>query len=394
MRKEAWAWCSYDFANTIFSGIVVTYAFSLHLNAVSGQDSWAGFANSLSMFFAALAAPLVGALADRTGNGRRFLLWTTLGCCLFSALLGVATGIVQLVLFFIVANLLYQLALVFYNSLLTDVSSPQERGRVSGWGVALGYTGFIVSLLLVKPVVARYGLEASFYLAAILFLVFSMPTFRYVPLASTRARVRGAILKESLRGVLGTLREIVPQPRPRYFLLAKFFYNEALNTVIVFLSVYAVKHVGFGKQEVISVLIVLTISAVLGSLLVGKLADIVGAERTLLSVIVLWAVVVAGLILIPGKAAFYGLGSLAGILLGGVWTSDRIVLISVAPPKKLNEYFGFYGLVGKSSAVFGPLSFGLVADMAGYAWAMALVLAMMLTGLFFLVAFRRATALR
>jgi UMF1 family MFS transporter len=393
MRKEAWAWCGYDFANTIFSGIVVTYAFSLHLNAVSGQDSWAGLANSLSMLLAALAAPLAGALADRSGNGRKFLLWSTLLCCLFTGLLGVAGGVVQLVVLFIAANLFYQVALVFYNSLLTDVSSERERGGVSGWGVSLGYVGFIVSLLLVKPIVARYGLAASFYLAAGLFLLFAVPAFRYLPAVGGGIRVGWVMIRQSFRGVAKTLREIVPQRRPRYFLLAKFFYNEALNTVIVFLSVFAVKQVGFGEQEVIRVLILLTLAAVLGSVIIGKLSDIVGAERVLLAVVALWVVVVAGLIFLPGKAAFYGLGSLAGALLGGVWTSDRIVLISLAPPKKLNEYFGFYGLVGKSSAIFGPLSFGLVADLAGYAWAMASVLVMLLIGLCFLVAFRRASAL-
>lgn len=392
MRKQAWAWCGYDFANTIFSGIVVTYAYSLYLNAETGLDAPAGLANSLSMLLAALSVPLAGALADRTGNGRRFLFLATALCCLFTGLLGAGGGVVRLVLLFVFANYFYQVGLVFYNSLLPAISTARERGRVSGWGVSLGYVGFIASLLLVKPIVAELSLAAAFYAAAFLFLLCSLPTFRYIPPAAKSRRVDRALVAESWRGVVETL-GVVARSRPaRNFLLAKFFYNEALNTIIVFLSVYAVRKVGFSLVEVTGVLVLLTVSAVIGSALIGRLVDAYGARAVLTRIIVLWVLVILGMIFPVSKLVFLVLGSLAGALMGGVWVSDRIVLISLAPRGKLNEYFGLYGLVGKASAIFGPVIFGFTADAFGYAWAMGMVLLMFLLGLFFLLLFKRSSS--
>ncbi len=392
MRREAWAWCSYDFANTIFSMVVVSLTFPLYLNTLSGRDAPAGWANSLSMLAAALTVPLAGILADRTGRGRRFLFQTTLLCCVFTAFLGCGERIWTLVLAFAVANYFYQIGLVFYNSLLTAVSSPRQRGKVSGWGVSLGYLGSICGLLVAGVIQNRYGLPAVFYAAAVLFFFTALPIFFLVPSVRREKPITWSALVDGWAQVIRTLSTVWRARRSRNFFLAKFFYTEAMNTIIVFMSVYAVRAVGFDMGEVKSVMIALTVSAVIGAVIIGRLVDSLGASRVLLGIVLLWALVIIGLIFLPGKAAFYMLGSLAGALLGGVWTSDRVVLISLAPRGQLNEYFGLYGLVGKASAVFGPVTFGLTADAFGYAWAMGTVLVMLLCGLFFLLAFRRAGA--
>ena len=143
---------------------------------------------SLSKLLAALTVPIAGALADRTGNGRRYLFHATAFCCLFTLLLGGGAGVLQLVLLFILANYLYEIGLVFYNALLPSVTGKGQMGTVSGWGVSLGYLGSLCSVLLVKHIVNQLSIVGAFYAAAILFLVCSLPQASSFP-RSMRVRM-------------------------------------------------------------------------------------------------------------------------------------------------------------------------------------------------------------
>ena len=390
MRKEAWAWCGYDFANTIYSMLVVTLAFPVLLNNLFGKDTPTAIGNSVSMFLVVLTLPMLGVVADKTGNGRRYLLWTTVACCVFVALLGPAHGLWSLVVIFALANYFYQLGLVFYNSMLPQVSAGGEEGVVSGWGVSLGYVGALVSILVFMSLQDRIGLRGAFYLAAGLFFFTALPTFFLIKAPARPGRASWSMMADGWRRVLRTLGKVARSPLERNFFIGRFFYAEVLNTITIFMTVYAKNRVGIPEHELPKVWLLLIAAAAIGSAIVGYLVRRRGALPVLLAIIVLWLGVFVGLILFPSKVIFFVLGCVAGALLGGVWVSDRLVLMSIAPAESLNEYFGFYGLVGKVSAVVGPLVFALTSDSFGYAWGLASMLLMFLLGLCFLLLFRRA----
>ncbi|MCK4271831.1 MFS transporter, partial [bacterium] len=258
-RLEVFSWVFYDFANTIFSMNVVTMYFSLWMTVDNGrEDIWVSGANSLSMLLVAFSMPLLGAISDQIKRRMPFLIGLTTTCALFTILIGVVgqselafqTRVLWAVLFFVIANYAYQGALVFYNALLPQVSTPQTMGKISGYGVALGYVGAIVGLILVMPFnegsifgiripfIHGGGRGATFVPTGLLFLIFSIPTFLFV-----RDRVQGGHEKlkvrwgEGLRRVWEGLANTAKYPGVVRFLVAKFFYENAISAIVIFMAV-------------------------------------------------------------------------------------------------------------------------------------------------------------
>lgn len=194
------SWALYDFANTIYSMNVVTMYFAQWVVVDLGlEDIFYGAAFSASMVLVAVTVPVLGAAADASGRRLTFLLWFTIGTCVFTAGLAVpasmrsvtVAGAVGLALFCL-ANYFYGGSLAFYNALLPAVSTPANVGRVSGAGVAFGYAGTIFGLVMVLPFVEGWvpgfgsGRPAAFVPTALLFALFALPTFIWVRELKTR----------------------------------------------------------------------------------------------------------------------------------------------------------------------------------------------------------------
>jgi UMF1 family MFS transporter len=365
------AWALYDFANTIYSYAIVSYAMGLwavdRLGPADGQF-WFGIANAASVGLNALISPVLGAMSDR-GGGRRlpYLLFFTAQTVIATALIGIlpegasALTILGLVLFTI-ANFSYQAALIYYDATLPVVSKPSSRGRVSGIGVAVGYMGTILIALLIL-ITNSEAKPLTFFMAAGLFALFAIPIFLFVrePRGNgTRFRVGDAIASWSqLRTTVADARQV---PGMLRFLVARFFYTDPVNTVIVIMSVFATEAIGFTRGEANLVLLALTVAAVLASFFWGWLVERIGPKRTLMVVLASWAVglIIAGAVL--SKPTFLIAGVLLGSGLGGVWTSDRVFMLRLSPPDKIGEFFGLYGLAGKFSAVSGPILYGTIVS--------------------------------
>ena len=363
------AWTLYDFANTIFSFAVVSGAIGLYLvndNQFGERDGSAvlSIAIVISVGINALVSPILGAFSDRGGRRMPFLLFFTVLCIGATFFIADVPPIVGVILF-IGANFAYQAALIYYDATLKTVSTPQTRGRLSGIGTGIGYCGTVFVALLIFfleiPVVDR------FRWTAILFLVFAIPIFWFVreshrpdeqPL--TRADIAGSFgqLKRSIadaRGVPGLWR----------FLIGRFFYSDAVNTVIVVMSVVVVKTMGLSEATANIVLLMLTFVAIFMSFFWGWLADRQGPKRTLIWVLFSWAfgLVLGGVAIGFGGAGlvpFLVAGAILGSGLGGVQVADRVLMIRLSPPDKIGEFFGLYGLVGKGSQVIGQLLYGAI----------------------------------
>ncbi len=359
---EALSWALYDFANTIFSFAIVSYAMSLwaiaHLGEAQGQLAFT-LAVSGSVALNAIVSPVLGAMSDRVGRRKGFLLAFTVLCIVPTMVIGfVDIGLGLLA--FAIANFAYQAALIYYDALLPSVARRETQGRLSGVGVALGYLGTIVSGLLFKLTTDANGdsTAASFLLVGALFALFAAPLFLRVRETGATQRFRVADALRSWSQLRETVRHARETPGLVRFLVGRFFYSDPINTAIVVMSAFATQAVGFTSGEALNILLLLTVVAVLASFGWGLLADRWGPKRTVLTVLSTWigGLLLLGLWLAP--IPFLVAGAVLGSGLGGAAVTDRLWLIRLAPRERVGEMFGLYGLAGKFSAVIGPLLYG------------------------------------
>ena len=361
------SWALYDFANTIFSFAVVSGAIGLYLTAEFGRrDGGVLLAVSVavSVGINAIVSPILGALSDRGGRRMPFLLLFTVQCIAATFFIANVTPVLGLVLF-VIANFSYQAALIYYDATLKTVSLPGSRGRLSGIGTAIGYCGTVaVGLtitLLDVPVVDRFGL------AAVFFAVFAVPIFLVVrePRRTDEPRITAHDVVESFGQLRLTIEHARRVPGLGRFLLGRFFYSDAVNTVIVVMSVVTTQALGVSDRDANTILLGLTIVAIAMSFAWGALCDRLGPKRTLLIVLGSWAVglVIGGIAIGLGPSGlppFLVAGAILGSGLGGVTVADRVLMLRLSPPERVGEFFGLYGLVGKGSQVIGTLLYGLI----------------------------------
>ena len=372
-RLAVAGWVSYDLGNTIFSFNIISIYLPLWVvNDMGGRDADYGLANSISMGLMFLTAPLLGAISDQAGRRMPYLLVTTILCVALTAFIGQGGLAVSLALF-VAANYFYQAGLVFYDALLAVVSTPQNRGKIGGIGIGVGYLGSFLGVgtgLLVlgwnpaaKPLV--------FQATAALFLLFALPCFFFVR-EPHRPDAKPLGLA-SLRGALGelsyTLRRVGQYPGLGRFLLGRIFYADAANTLIAFMGIYVSNEIGFAETQTQILLLAGIAAGVVGGLCWGPIVDKFGPKRTLDAVLVLWLVVfglvaaIGGLHL-PGWL-FWIVGPLSGVALGGTWTADRPLMLQLAPPRYLGQFYGLYAMVGRFAAILGPLLWSVVVDGLG-----------------------------
>jgi UMF1 family MFS transporter len=394
---EGLAWALYDFANTIFSFAIVSFAMSLWATSFLGETEgqrWFGIAVSASVLVNAIVSPILGAMSDRTNRRKPFLLFFTLLTIVPTAVIGLVDIGLGL-LAFALANFAYQAALIYYDALLPEVARASTRGKLSGIGVGLGYLGTIVSGLLFRFTTDADGnsTAASFLLIASLFAIFAVPLFLIVRERGPAGEPFRAVDAVRSWSQLGTsIRHARETPGLLRFLVGRFFYTDPVNTAIVVMSAFAVFAVGFTQAEALNILLLLTVVAVIASFGWGWLNDRIGPKRTLLIVLATWAVGLLTLTVTLEPTPFLVAGALLGAGLGGVGVTDRLLLLRLTPPGRIGETLGVYGLVGKLSAVIGPVVYtSIVAGLepslgdGAYQVAIASLLVLLAVGVAFVI---------
>ncbi len=383
LSKPVISWALYDLANTIFSMNIVSFFLSLWvIEVMGGTDKMWGWTNSLSMLAMLLTAPLLGALSDRAGRRLPFLLASTLGCVLLTSFLGVP-GVLGTLILFALANYFFQAGLVFYDSLLPVVSTPENRGRVSGFGVGLGYVGSFIGLGVGFALRETLGYEWIFRATAILFLFFAIPVFIWVKEPRRPGRPEKAhYIGGAFRQVVSTFRQVKHYRGLGRFLIGRAFYTDAANTLIVFMGAYVVQNIGYSERTTNILIMVAVAAAIGGGLVWGPVVDRLGPKRTLNLVLLTWIGTLVLAAAIPilhlPRALFWGVSSAAGIALGGTWASDRPLMLVLSPPSRVGEFYGLYSMIGRFAAVLGPVLWAFVAEDLGLGRpASVLVLAMM-----------------
>jgi MFS transporter, UMF1 family len=368
-KKHIISWTLFDFANSSYAAVIAAVVFPVYFaNVIVGNeaglgDVWWGRAISLSMAIVALSSPFIGGIADYGGLRKRFLfLYTALSVCGVASLALLGKGaIVEGFVLILVANIGMEGGLVFYNSFLPRIAPKEYLGRVSAWGFMVGYGGSILSLLIALPLVRSGHFQATWLMVALFFAVFSVPAFLFLP---KDERGVSSITHAGMKGLsftLKTLKELLKKREPGKFLLSYLIYEDGVNTVIIFSSIFAATTLGFKPAELIVLYIVVQATALAGALMMAKPIDTWGPKKVVIASLLLWTAVAAIAFFVKEKSHFWMLASFAGLGLGTVQAASRAFYSQFIPSGKEAEYFGVYSLVGKSSAVIGPLVFGQVS---------------------------------
>lgn len=366
------SWVLYDLANTIFSMGVVTMYFSTWVRDQVGAqraDPVYGLITAISMGLSFLASPVLGAMTDRARRRMPFLVVSTLVCVCFTALLARA-GFYATAVCFIIANVAYQAGLQFYDAMLPEVSHEGNRGRISGIGVGVGYLGSYIAVGLgLNAVFGSSNKAFLFSMIAAFFLLFALPCFLFVNERGNphpREVFSLRMLRDSTRDTVRTLRSSAEYPGLLRFLIGRVFYTDSINTVIAIMVLYTVNVAintglteGEGEEAAKRIMLTAITFAVIGGFAWGWLVDRIGPKRTLNAVLHTWmgvfvlaaAVGILGLSLAP----LYIVACSAGFALGGIWAADRPYMLRLTPPSRIGEFYGLYGMVGRFSALLGPL---------------------------------------
>jgi len=392
-KKYVTSWILFDFANSSYSAVIAAVIFPVYYaNTIVGNeagfgDLWWGRVVSISMITVALSSPFLGGLADYSGRKKSFLFLYTATCITAVACLSfLHKGMVfEGFALATVANIGMEGGLVFYNSFLPRIAPQEYQGRVSAWGFGVGYTGSILSLLIARPLVSAGQLEATWFMVAAFFALFSIPAFIFLPkdtkggLSLIGAGVRG------LRFTLKTLKEIWRKRELKKFLISYFLYEDGVNTIIMFSSIFAATTIGFEPQELIFLYIVVQVTALIGSFLMAGPIDFWGPKKVVMLSLLMWTSVATVAFFIQTKTQFWALASFAGLGLGTIRAATRAFYTQFIPQTKEAEYFGVYSLVGKSSAILGPLIFGIMsASLKSQRPAILSVVAFFLVGMIIL----------
>ncbi len=369
-KKSLYSWLFFDLANTVYAFVIPGLYFSVWLVTEQGwTDQSLGFATSGAMVIVAILGPWVGARSDGSQGKKPMLLITTLICIVATFLLGTFDVNIS-VLFFIVSLIGFNLGSVVYDALLVSVSTPTNRGRISGMGVAFGYVGSLLGFG-VATLLQNYGYSyvEIFRSVAVMFLIFSLPAFIFIKEKKVSNEKSTIKITESISLVIKSWKHSTQYPGLTRFLVGRFFYADAINTLISgLLAVYLVEEVGLSPSDSQNLLGLAIIISIIGGYVFGKAADIYGPRKLTLISLVCWMLSLSIAIIateFDQLWLIYVTGVLGGFNIGGIFAVDRVFMTRLSPEKHLGEFYGLYSTVGRFATILGPLLWGFVVNTLG-----------------------------
>ena len=393
-KQQAWfGWCMYDWANSAFATVILSAVLPVYFAALVPEEgarlsflgfsrtlpatSMWGYAVSCSMLIVAITSPFLGGIADRSGTHRGFLIaYCLIGAAATAFLFFATPGRYLLAAFlFIAANIGFAGGNVFYNAFLPKLAANHELDRLSSRGFAYGYIGGGVALLLVFGMIQGYsylGLadkgaasRAGFLLAGLWWFLFAVPTYLYVRIPASS--IMPDNLRRGLRGYFRIFTEIKKYPSLLLFLIAFLFYNDGIQTIIVVAAIFARQELGLSQGTILACFLMIQFVAMPGTLLFGRLAELLGAKRAIYVALFFFILVTIYAYFINHAWEFWLLGFVIAIILGGSQAVSRSFFSSLIPDGKHAEFFGFYAISAKFASVFGPLLFAVIIDITGSA---------------------------
>lgn len=403
-RGSVAAWALYDWATNAFNTLVGTFIFSVFFargiygDEIAGSAAW-GYAMGVAGLIVAVLSPILGSIADRGGRRKPWLAVFTVLTVIGAALLWFAEPSPEFVVYALVvavlATVAHEMATVFYNAMLPTVAPPHMIGRVSGWGWAMGYGGglgcLVVALVLfVQTDTPFFGLlstenaahlRATNLLVAAWVAVFAIPLFLFSRDAPTTGTPVGRAVREGLRVLWETLKQVRRYAQIARFMVASALYRDGLSTLFMVGGLYAAGTFGMTFEQILIFAIGLNITAGLGAAGFAWLDDWIGPKRTvLLSLAGLILCGIGALVAVDWRV-FLGFGLALGIFVGPAQAASRSLLARLAPKQMETEMFGLYAMTGKAIAFMGPLTFATFTDLfASQRAGMATILVFLTVG--------------
>ncbi len=374
-RRERWAWYLYDFGNSAYAAVVLLAVFSAYfqgkvVGGPEGSRLW-GLAVGIAMLIVAVTSPILGTIADFSGAKKKFLFFYTAMAILFTAGLFFAEpGRVALGMgFFILAEIGYRSAQVFYNGFLPEIASPEDLVRVSGNGWAVGTAGGIVCLLIILPLIVLLGDDGTFIvrltlvITAVFFALSAAPLFLWLPERAAKQKLPDGenYLSLAFKRLGKTIRTARQFREFLKFMIAFLIYNDGVIMALDFAAIIGAVLFGLEQQGLIVFIIVVQITNVIGAFVFGRLVDSLGGKRSLIISIVLMMVVVMALYFNQTQTGFFIIGALAGFAMAGTQSVSRTMVSIFSPPGKSAEFYGFFAVAGRTSSFIGPTVYGFIA---------------------------------
>lgn len=419
-RQARHAWYLYDFGNSAYAAIILLAVFSLYFKNVvvggaEGTRMWS-WAVGIAAIAVAIISPILGAIADSSRSKKLFLFLFTGLSVIFTALLFfVGPGDVLMgMVFFVLAEIGYRGAQVFYDALLVDVSTPETIGYISGKGWAIGMLGGVVTLLIAVVPIQLLGndfIPYTFLLTAIIYALSSLPTYFRVQETTPVVPIPEGetLISTSLKQLSETFKEIRKYKEFLRYMVAFLIYNDGIMMLMDFAAIIGGTLYGLNQVELIIFVIIIHITGALGALLFGKYSDQRSSKQAVIISLLILIISLVALIFNNGLLGFFIIGAFAGFSLSGAQAVSRTMVSQLAPENKTTEFYGFLSVAGRTSTFIGPLVFGavsynmynyyvqnglseLAAEQAGQLWGIGSIIAFLVVGLLILLTVREVTA--
>ncbi len=382
-NKELFGWAMYDFANSSFTTLILTFIYATYFTKAIAPDEITGTALwsravAVSAFIVAFLSPILGVVADQGNLRKKFLFIFTVIAIISSAMLytPLPGQTLKALTWFMIGNIAFEMGMVFYNAFLPDIADSEKIGRISGIGWGVGYIGGLAAMLIgmigfVNPEEPWFGFSRDFgqniratnLLVAVWYAVFSIPLFLFI---REKALISEKPVEIRLRKVFYELKETFLEIRKfkqiTRFLIARLIYNDGLITIFAFGGIYAAGTFDFSFEEIMLFGIILNICAGIGAIVIGFLDDYLGGKNTIM--ISLAGLICASFMAVfaTDKTIFWIAGILVGILSGPNQSASRSLMARFVPVYKQNQFFGFFAFSGKFTAFLGPFLLGLVTE--------------------------------
>ena len=372
-NRDHLAWYLYDFGNSAYAAVVLLAVYAAYfkgtvVGGAEGSRYW-GIAVGIAMLVVAIISPILGAIADFSASKKKFLF-------IFSAITWVFTGLLFFVekgdvlfgmLFFIIAEIGYRSGQVFYNSLLTEIAEPEELGRVSGNGWAIGSLGGIIALLILLPIIVIVGgtlvVRLSLVFTSIYFAAASIPTFLWIKEKAVPSDLPAGenIFSVAFDRLIETFKTLGDYKDFLRFIIAFLIYNDGILMALNFAAIIGAVLFGMTQEQLIIFMIIVQVTSVIGAYVAGIAGKKIGFKRSLIYSIVMMMGVILMMLFAHNLTQFFIIGALAGFALTGVQSVSRTLVGYFAPKGRSAEFYGLFAVTGRTSSFIGPTVYGFLA---------------------------------
>jgi len=387
-KREIASWCLYDWANSAYATVVLAAVLPVYFVSLVPENGatlpmldhqftasslW-GYSVSISMLLLAVTAPALGALADRHAWHKKLLICFCLSGCITTASLALSGpgDYLPAAILFILSNIGFAGANIFYNAYLPFLVPSHRVDKLSAQGFATGYIGgglllAIVFLIIINHTPLGFANAASattfgFLLTAAWWLIFSIPAFIYLPKTDKNHQTS---TRFTFKGYFNQFRQLLEYRDLSLFLIAFLCYNDGIQTIISVSAIYAREELQLGQGTIIGCFLMIQFMAMPGSLLFARISHKIGTIKAILISLVTFLAVCLFAYRMETQLEFWLLGAVIAIILGGSQALSRSFYASLVPKRKSAEFFGFFTISSRFAAIFGPLLFALVADISG-----------------------------